>query len=58
MEIISLGEMLVDMINESDNSFKAYAGGAPANVAIDCSKLGHESAFIGKRGDDFFGRFL
>lgn len=33
-------------------------GGAPANVAAAVAKLGRQASFLGKVGDDEFGRFL
>lgn len=33
-------------------------GGAPANVAVGVARLGGRSAFIGRVGDDPFGRFM
>jgi len=63
--IISFGEMLIDFVPtqsgvslaESPGFLKAPCG-APANVAIAVSRLGGRSAFIGKLGDDEFGRML
>ncbi|MGB9587258.1 MAG: PfkB family carbohydrate kinase [Armatimonadota bacterium] len=64
-EVVSLGEALIDFIPmESGVSlvdvscFKKAPGGAPANVAAGLSKLGIISSFVGKVGDDPFGRFL
>ncbi|XP_077231174.1 uncharacterized protein LOC143864181 isoform X2 [Tasmannia lanceolata] len=42
---------------ESSGFLKA-PGGAPANVAVAVSRLGGNSAFIGKFGDDEFGHML
>jgi len=39
-------------------SFKPKPGGAPANAAVALSRLGANSAFIGKLGDDHFGTYL
>ena len=33
-------------------------GGAPANVAVGVARLGGDSGFIGRVGDDPFGRFM
>ena len=64
-DAICLGEALIDFIAlEAGASlmdvsgFKKAPGGAPANVAAGLSKLGNPSAFVGKVGDDPFGRFL
>ncbi|GHB08107.1 carbohydrate kinase family protein [Modicisalibacter luteus] len=62
--VIAFGEALVDMLssrlgNDSGpETFTPYAGGAPANVAVACARLGVPSRFLGMVGDDRFGRFL
>jgi len=57
IEVICVGEALIDrIVNKSDLSFKDYLGGAPANVACALSKLNINSSFIGRLGDDQFGR--
>lgn len=63
--IVCVGEMLVDFVcenvgvklSEGDNFIKK-AGGAPANVSAAIAKLGGSSIFVGKVGNDSFGRFL
>ena len=62
-DIITLGELLIDLTqrgsDENGNGeFTAYPGGAPANVAVAASRLGASAGFIGKVGDDAFGRRL
>lgn len=64
-EIITLGELLIDFVPTVSGvslieapAFKKAAGGAPANVAVGLAKLGASSGFMGKVGDDAFGRFL
>lgn len=63
--VIAFGEALVDMLsnklgNESveQETFTPYAGGAPANVAVACARLGLPSHFVGMLGCDSFGDFL
>lgn len=64
-EIVCLGEALIDFVamesgvgvGEASGFLKA-PGGAPANVAVGVARLGVSSAFLGKVGDDPFGRFL
>ncbi|XP_051116860.1 fructokinase-2-like [Andrographis paniculata] len=63
--IVSFGEMLIDFVPTASGVSLAEApgflkapGGAPANVAIAVARLGGKSAFIGKLGDDEFGRML
>jgi len=59
LDVVSLGELLVDLIStDGSTTFKPTAGGAPANVAVACSRLGLRTGFIGKVGDDVFGRSL
>ena len=62
-DIITLGELLIDLTqrgsDENGNGeFTAYPGGAPANVAVAASRLGASAGFIGKVGNDAFGRSL
>jgi fructokinase len=60
-----MGELLIDFVAlESGVSvgeasgFQKAPGGAPANVAVAVSRLGHEAAFLGQVGDDPFGHYL
>lgn len=62
-DIITLGELLIDLTQNGtdelgNGKFTAFPGGAPANVAVAASRLGATAGFIGKVGDDAFGRFL
>lgn len=63
-DVICLGELLIDLIPlgpETPGAAPRYLqapGGAPANVACGLSRLGLRSAFAGKVGRDFLGRFL
>jgi fructokinase len=64
-DITCVGELLVDFLSERRGVsleeaplFRKHAGGAPANVAVGLAKLGVRSAFVGKVGEDSFGRFL
>ncbi|WP_372630182.1 PfkB family carbohydrate kinase [Cohnella sp.] len=63
LDVASLGEVLIDFTpsgsSDSGNArFEQNPGGAPANVLAALSKWGKQTAFIGKVGDDPFGRFL
>lgn len=64
-EVTSVGEVLIDLVSDtptkdlaSAERFVKLAGGAPANVAVGLARLGIRTAFLGKVGDDPFGRFL
>ncbi|KAJ8478101.1 hypothetical protein OPV22_021828 [Ensete ventricosum] len=63
--VVSFGEMLIDFVPTVSGVSLAEApgflkapGGAPANVAIAVARLGGRCAFLGKLGDDEFGRML
>lgn len=62
-DIIALGESLIDFSPNGTNEmgmlqFVRNPGGAPANVLAMFAKLGGKTAFIGKVGNDEFGKFL
>ncbi|MFB4163077.1 aminoimidazole riboside kinase [Alteribacillus sp. JSM 102045] len=58
--VISLGEALIDFIpmDETNILYQKSPGGAPANVAVGLSRLGINTYFLGKLGEDVLGRFL
>lgn len=53
-----LGDAVVDLVPGNSNSYLKCPGGAPANVAVGIARLGGNSAFIGRVGNDSFGSFL
>lgn len=62
-DVTALGELLIDftengLSSQGNQVFEANPGGAPCNVLAMLSRLGHNTAFIGKVGDDQFGRKL
>jgi fructokinase len=62
-KIVTLGEVVADVYRERSPSavelpFTARPGGAPANVAVAAARLGVESGFVGRVGDDLFGDFI
>lgn len=65
MHIITLGESLIDLFPAETgrrlvevSAFFPSPGGAPPNTAVAATRLGARTAFIGKVGDDPFGRYL
>ena len=62
-DVVALGELLIDFTgngssNQGNPMFEANPGGAPCNVLSMLENLGNKTAFIGKVGNDFFGRLL
>ncbi len=62
-DIIALGELLIDFTENgvSDSGMRLFEqnpGGAVANVLAAAAKFGHQTAFIGKVGNDMHGLFL
>ncbi|MDE6641539.1 MAG: carbohydrate kinase [Acetatifactor sp.] len=62
-DVTAMGELLIDftengMSAQGNPLFEANPGGAPCNVLAMLAKLGHQTAFIGKVGRDFFGEQL
>jgi len=65
MDIVCLGEILIDFFPAEYgrrlvdvSAFIPRPGGAPANVAVAARRLGSQTAFIGKVGEDAFGHSL
>jgi fructokinase len=64
-DVITCGEMLIDFVSTVPGvtlmeapAFEKAPGGAPANVAVGLARLGISTGFMGKVGDDEFGRYL
>ena len=62
-DVVALGELLVDMTAsgvsaQGNDMFEACPGGAPCNVLAMLNNLGKKTAFIGKVGQDMFGKML
>ena len=63
-KVLCVGELLIDfmcvdkMPLEKGVNFIKKAGGAPANVSAAISRLGGEASYLGKVGNDSFGKFL
>lgn len=62
-DVCALGELLIDFTEngvspQGNPLMEANPGGAPCNVLAMLNKQGYRTAFIGKLGDDIFGRRL
>ena len=62
-DVIALGELLIDFTmngrsDQGNNMFEACPGGAPCNVLALLNRMGKKTAFVGKVGEDQFGRLL
>ena len=62
-DMVALGEALIDFVpggqQESGKvSYQGAPGGAPSNVLAAASRLNMQTAFIGKVGNDVFGRLI
>jgi len=62
-DVVALGELLIDFApaghsEQGNQFFEACPGGAPCNVLAMLNKLGKKTAFIGKVGNDQFGKLL
>ena len=63
IDVTALGELLIDFVqngvsDQGNPLFEANPGGAPCNVLAMLTKAGCKTAFIGKVGNDMFGRML
>lgn len=63
-DVTALGELLIDftadgtLSGQGNRLFEANPGGAPCNVLAMLQKLGRHTSFIGKVGNDTFGKML
>ena len=62
-DVTALGELLIDftengLSSQGNPMLEANPGGAPCNVLAMLQKLGKKTSFIGKVGNDQFGRML
>ncbi len=63
IDVTALGELLIDFTENGTSGqgnplLEANPGGAPCNVLAMLKRLGRNVAFIGKVGDDMFGKQL
>ena len=62
-KVVALGELLIDFTENGKSEqgnplLEANPGGAPCNVLAMLTKLGTKTSFIGKVGNDQFGKML
>ncbi len=62
-DVVALGELLIDFTCQSVDAdgyptMAAHPGGAPANFLAALTKFGAKTAFLGKVGNDTFGKLL
>ncbi len=62
-DVVALGELLIDFTENGQSPqgnpiLEANPGGAPCNVLAMLNRLGKKTAFIGKVGNDTFGKML
>lgn len=62
-DVVALGELLIDFASKSTDAagyptMAANPGGAPGNFLAALNAYGKKTAFLGKVGDDTFGRLL
>lgn len=59
MDIICIGEMLIDFTpGKEERSYICNPGGAPANSCIAIARNGLKTGFLGRLGNDDFGKLL
>ncbi|MCD7744764.1 MAG: PfkB family carbohydrate kinase [Lachnospiraceae bacterium] len=59
LDIICMGEMLIDFTpGKEERSYICNPGGAPANACIAIARNGLKTGFLGRLGNDDFGKLL
>lgn len=65
LDFVAIGRLCIDLNAneihrpmEETMTFTKYVGGSPANITIGMSRLGLNTAFIGKVANDQMGRFI
>ncbi|WP_105032269.1 carbohydrate kinase family protein [Arthrobacter ruber] len=53
-----IGETLIDEVVSDTAPMSAHVGGSPMNVAVGLARLGHPAQFVGRYGDDEYGRMI
>jgi fructokinase len=50
------GEVVVDLVPQSDGDYRAFPGGSPANVAVALARLGQPTSLLARLGPDMLAR--
>ncbi|MGH2459516.1 MAG: PfkB family carbohydrate kinase, partial [Chloroflexota bacterium] len=64
MDVVTLGEMMVMLVATENGPlrnidlFRKHVAGSEANVCIGLARLGHQSGWISRLGDDEFGLYI
>ena len=65
IDILCIGEVLIDFIGHQTGAqinntrdYHRYLGGSPANVAMNCNRLGLSSVMVSAVGNDGFGEYI
>lgn len=58
MNIVCLGESLIDFKDTGPLAFQGYVGGSPLNVAVAAARLGADVGFAAQVSRDLFGAYI
>ena len=58
MDILTIGEALIDFKQSQNLKFEGFEGGSPLNVAVAAARLGADVGFAGQISTDLFGRVI
>lgn len=58
VDVIVVGEAVMDIVVDSNDQTHHHVGGSPANVAIGLGRLGHSATLLTQLGDDHFGHLI
>ncbi|GLS19822.1 fructokinase [Labrys miyagiensis] len=53
--VLTIGDAIIDVIEQPDGTFRTYAGGAGLNLAVGLAHLGLDSALLSRVGADRWG---
>jgi len=58
LDVVCVGEAVIDLIPVGESAYKACFGGAPMNTAVACSRLGLKTGVITSVGREAFGEII